>query len=188
MVVMSDEEAASSSCYQQLDDPPGQLHATKSTDVHDTTHPHPPAVVRPPPWSFADSNKLVGDGEDDQPRLFSRDGSPHVTDEVFNSASHLFAAMLSLLGTVLLITQSGGDAWKIVSFSIYGSSLMFLFACSTLHHGICSTEEVSPFFTRPAPPPPHLHFVFRRVGGVVVVVVEVFVTISRVLFLCVPIS
>jgi channel protein (hemolysin III family) len=111
-----------------------------------------------------------------------------VTDEVFNSASHLFAAMLSLLGTVLLITQSGGDAWKIVSFSIYGSSLMFLFACSTLHHGICSTEEVSPFFTRPAPPPPHLHFVFRRVGGVVVVVVEVFVTISRVLFLCVPIS
>jgi hypothetical protein len=154
MVVMSDEEAASSSCYQQLDDPPGQLHATKSTDVHDTTHPHPPAVVRPPPWSFADSNKLVGNGEDDQPRLFSRDGSPHVTDEVFNSASHLFAAMLSLLGTVLLITQSGGDAWKIVSFSIYGSSLMFLFACSTLHHGICSTEEVSPFFPRPAPPRP----------------------------------
>ena len=143
-VVMSDE-----SCYQQLYDPPGQLHATKTTDADDTTHP--PPAVRPTQWSFADSNKHVG-GEDDQPRLLSRDGSPHVTDEVFNSASHLFAAMLSLLGTVLLVTQSAGDAWKIVSFSIYGSSLMFLFACSTLHHAISSTEEVSPF-SSPRPPP-----------------------------------
>jgi hypothetical protein len=31
---------------------------------------------------------------------------------------------------------------------------MFLFACSTLHHGICSTEEVSPSFPSPAPPRP----------------------------------
>jgi hypothetical protein len=155
---MSDEEAASSSCYQQLDDPPGQLHATKYSDADNSDNCHHP-VVRPPSWSFVDSNnprgKLVGGEDDNQPPLLSRDGSPHVTDEVFNSASHLFAAMLSLLGTVLLITQSGGDAWKIVSFSIYGSSLMFLFACSTLHHAISSTEEVSHF---PFPTPPHFVF------------------------------
>ena len=35
----------------------------------------------------------------------SRDGSIHATDEVFNAASHLSAAMLSLLGTVLLISE-----------------------------------------------------------------------------------
>ena len=57
--------------------------------------------------------------------------------------SHMAAAMISLLGMVLLIVQSGSNAWKIVSFSIYGCSLIFLFVCSTLHHAISSTEEVS---------------------------------------------
>ena len=88
------------------------------------------------PWSFADTNK---------PRQLSRDKSIHATDEVFNSMSHMAAAMISLLGLVLLIAQSGGNAWKIVSFSIYGMSLIFLFVCSTLHHAISSTEEVSLF-------------------------------------------
>jgi len=89
------------------------------------------------PWSFADTNK---------PRQLSRDKSIHATDEVFNSMSHMAAAMLSLLGTVLLIVQSSGNAWKIVSFSIYGTSLIFLFVCSTLHHAINSTVEVSSMF------------------------------------------
>lgn len=71
------------------------------------------------------------------------DKSQHATDEVFNSMSHMAAAMISLLGMVLLIVQSGSNAWKIVSFSIYGCSLIFLFVCSTLHHAISSTEEVS---------------------------------------------
>ena len=56
-------------------------------------------------WSFADTGKRG---------VLSRDFSPHATDEVFNSVSHLSAAMLSLLGMVLLISQSGGNAWKIV--------------------------------------------------------------------------
>lgn len=126
MAISSDEEVApsSSASYLHLDDPP----ATTGRIYH---------APLPPPWSFADT-----DGKD-PPRPLSRDGSPHVTDEVFNSSSHLFAFMVSLLGTVLLITQCGGDAWKIVSFAMYGSSLMFLFACSTLHHAISATEEAS---------------------------------------------
>lgn len=46
-----------------------------------------------------------------------RDGSIHATDEVFNAVSHLAAFMVSLLGTVLLITGSSsqGEPWKIVS-------------------------------------------------------------------------
>jgi len=77
---------------------------------------------------------------------FSRDGSPHVTDEVFNAASHLAGAFLSVLGTVLLVTESSAqkDPWKIVSFSIYGASLIFLFGSSTLHHAI--TGEWENFF------------------------------------------
>lgn len=73
----------------------------------------------------------------------SRDGSPHATDETFNTGSHLAALLFSILGTVLLIAQasSQGEPWKIVSFSIYGCSLIFLFACSSLHHGISGESE-----------------------------------------------
>jgi len=86
-------------------------------------------------WRFAE----VGDVN-----LLSRDGSPHATDEVFNSASHLAGLMSSILGSVLLIVEASyqGEPWKIVSFSIYGGSLIFLFGCSTLHHSISSSPVV----------------------------------------------
>lgn len=86
-------------------------------------------------WSFADVGR-VG------PR--SRDGSIHATDEVFNAVSHLAAFMVSLLGGVLLVTGSSsrGEPWKIVSFSIYGLSLLFLFGSSTLHHAITGSERL----------------------------------------------
>lgn len=88
----------------------------------------------PDQWSFADVGKT---------RPLSRDLSPHVTDEVFNSVSHLSAAMLSLLGTTLLITGSADDVWKIVGFSIYGGCLIGMFVCSVLHHSINSSDKVS---------------------------------------------
>jgi len=69
---------------------------------------------------------------------YSRDGSLHATDEVFNSASHLVALLLSCLGSALLVVEASTqrDAWKIVSLSIYGVSLIFLFLMSTLHHAL----------------------------------------------------
>lgn len=124
----------------------------------------------------------------------SRDGSVHVTDEVrtsvssargwledrrtahqsfcpprrpqvFNTASHFTALMLSILGSAVLIVKASievgptpldsfgvlrrtptcsrrafwpaqAEPWKIVGFSIYGACLMALFAASTLHHGL----------------------------------------------------
>jgi len=77
---------------------------------------------------------------------FSRDGSAHATDEVFNSASHLAGTFLSVLGTVLLVVESSAqsDPWKIVSFSIYGAALIFLFGSSTLHHAVTSAYWEGP--------------------------------------------
>jgi hemolysin III len=77
----------------------------------------------------------------------SRDGSIYATDEVVNAATHLAASMFSLLGTVLLISKASAQhaPWKIVSFSIYGASLMFLFISSTLHHSISASEKVETF-------------------------------------------
>lgn len=68
----------------------------------------------------------------------SRDGSVHVTDERFNTVSHLVGACFAILGAALLIAQASEqrDPWKIVGLSIYGASLVTLFVCSTLHHGL----------------------------------------------------
>lgn len=68
----------------------------------------------------------------------SRDGSIHVTDERFNTVSHLFATCFAVVGAALLITQAAeqGDPWKIVGFAVYGLSVITLFLSSTLHHGI----------------------------------------------------
>jgi hemolysin III len=80
----------------------------------------------------------------------SRDGSIHSTDEVFNSISHLAGFFMSVLATALLVTDSAaqGAPWKIVSFSIYGLSLCFLFGASTLHHAITTTPVWERFFQK----------------------------------------
>lgn len=74
----------------------------------------------------------------------SKDGSDHVTDEKVNASSHLAAAIFSLMGSVLLIVLSGMEAkvWHIVSFSVYGASLICLFTASALHHGVNGSARV----------------------------------------------
>lgn len=57
--------------------------------------------------------------------------------EVFNSITHGIGVLLSIAGLVLLLVFSvarNGDAWQIVSFSIYGASLIILYLSSTLFH------------------------------------------------------
>ncbi|QPT40575.1 hemolysin [Oligella ureolytica] len=56
--------------------------------------------------------------------------------ERFNSISHLVGCALALIGTVFLIVAGAQavDPWKIVSFSIYGATLFFLYLASTLYH------------------------------------------------------
>lgn len=68
----------------------------------------------------------------------SKDGSVHVTDEVFNTASHTVGAVFALLGAVLLVVRAAmeGELWHLVSFSIYGLFLFLLFTASALHHGV----------------------------------------------------
>ena len=61
-----------------------------------------------------------------------------VKGERFNSISHLVGAALALAGAVVLVVLAarGGDARRIVSFSIYGTSLFLLYLVSTLYHGL----------------------------------------------------
>jgi hemolysin III len=58
--------------------------------------------------------------------------------ERFNGISHLIGAAAALAGTLVLIIMASlqGDPWKIVSFSIYGASLVALYTFSTLYHSL----------------------------------------------------
>lgn len=56
--------------------------------------------------------------------------------ERFNAYTHLVGTLLALAGTVVLIVLGAmkQDVWKIVSFAIYGASLVILYSASTLYH------------------------------------------------------
>ena len=58
-------------------------------------------------------------------------------EERINIASHAAGLLLSVAGLVALVTLAlrQGDAWHLVSFAIYGASLVLLFAASTAYHG-----------------------------------------------------
>lgn len=47
---------------------------------------------------------------------------------------HLTGAFLTIPATIVLIVLGSSSAWKVVSFSIYGSALFLLFLFSTLYH------------------------------------------------------
>ncbi len=71
-----------------------------------------------------------------------------IKDEKFNTISHLVGAVAALAGMVVLIVFASlqGDPWKVVSFSIYGASLFFLYAVSTMYHGMQGKTKL--FFQR----------------------------------------
>lgn len=58
-------------------------------------------------------------------------------EEIFNMVTHIVGAALALAGLVILVVSASlhGDVWKIVSFSIYGATLLLLYSSSALYHG-----------------------------------------------------
>lgn len=60
----------------------------------------------------------------------------HLLDEFLSSLTHGIGALLSVIGTVVLIVAASrlGDIWKIVSFSMFGATLILLYLASTLYH------------------------------------------------------
>jgi hemolysin III len=58
--------------------------------------------------------------------------------ERFNSITHLVGAPLAIAGLAVLVVLASlqGDPWKIVSFSVYGTTLLILYLFSTLYHSL----------------------------------------------------
>jgi hemolysin III len=58
--------------------------------------------------------------------------------ERFNSITHLLGSVLALIGLIFLVVRAAlaGDPWKIISFSIFGITLVVLYISSALYHSI----------------------------------------------------
>lgn len=63
-------------------------------------------------------------------------------EEKINIISHAIGFILSIVAFVLLVTHANlhGDVWHIVSFSIFGASLITLYAASTFYHSAKKSE------------------------------------------------
>ena len=74
----------------------------------------------------------------------------NVLREPVNSISHAAGAIASIVGLTLLIIFSSlkGSAWHIVSFTIFGSTLVMMFTSSSLYHGLKVSDAKLAIFRR----------------------------------------
>ncbi len=72
-----------------------------------------------------------------------------IGEEIFNSITHGIGTLLSIAALVLLIVFAAikGNAWHVVSFSIFGTTLVLLYLSSTLYHSF-TKEKAKNLFAR----------------------------------------
>ena len=78
---------------------------------------------------MARHNSLAGDNRSDV-------SDQKFGEEIANSITHGLGTALSIAALVLLTVFAAkyGDAWRVISFSIYGTTLIILYTSSTLYH------------------------------------------------------
>ncbi|TKC18402.1 PAQR family membrane homeostasis protein TrhA [Robertmurraya kyonggiensis] len=59
-------------------------------------------------------------------------------EEIANAITHGIGAILSIVALVLLIVTSAihGTSWHIVSFTLFGCSMLLMYTCSTMLHSL----------------------------------------------------
>lgn len=70
-------------------------------------------------------------------------------EEIANALTHGFGALLAMAALVILTVFSAikGSTWHIVSFSVFGATLVILYLASTLYHSL-SNEKVKVLFRK----------------------------------------
>ena len=65
------------------------------------------------------------------------------TEEMVHAASHGIGAILSVAALIwmLQVSIAVSDPWRIVASSVYGASLIAMFATSTLYHGLHTSKR-----------------------------------------------
>jgi hemolysin III len=71
-----------------------------------------------------------------------------IVEERINGLTHGIGVVLSVVGLVVLVVCATiyGNAWHVVSFSIFGSSLIILYTASTLYHSVKHTTAKRVFW------------------------------------------
>jgi hemolysin III len=61
-----------------------------------------------------------------------------IGEEIANAITHGIGALLSIAGLAVLVSFAAlyGDAWHVVSTSIFGATLVLLYAASTVYHSV----------------------------------------------------
>jgi hemolysin III len=72
-----------------------------------------------------------------------------IAEEIVNSITHGIGVVLSIAALVILVVMASlyGNTWHIVSFAIFGASLIILYTASTLYHSFTG-EKVKNVFAR----------------------------------------
>lgn len=72
------------------------------------------------------------------------------TQEIVSAWTHGLALALSVVGLIVLVVLAVETAtpWHIVSFSIYGASLIVLYAASMLYHVMNAIKGFNPFYQK----------------------------------------
>lgn len=72
-----------------------------------------------------------------------------VGEEIFNSITHGIGTLLSIAALVILILFAAikGNAWHVVSFAIFGSTMVLLYLSSTLYHSF-TRQKIKNLFAR----------------------------------------
>ena len=70
-------------------------------------------------------------------------------EEIANSITHGIGAVLSIAALIILVIEAKryGDIWHLVSYSIFGSSLILMYLSSTLYHSF-SNPRIKSLFAR----------------------------------------
>ena len=63
-------------------------------------------------------------------------------EEIANSITHGIGAALATAALTILVVFAAlkGDAWRVVSFAIYGTSLVLMYTSSTLYHAFTNKK------------------------------------------------
>lgn len=71
----------------------------------------------------------------------------HILEEILNAITHGIGALLAAAALALLVVFASlyGNIWHVVSFSIYGATLVILYLFSTLYHSFQNQKVKSIF-------------------------------------------
>ena len=70
-------------------------------------------------------------------------------EDIANALSHFIGALLSVAALVLMVVYSSvrGNAWQIISSAVFGFSMVFLYASSSIAHWLPAGKRKNFFFT-----------------------------------------